>query len=104
MTNLLFTQALSESFALYAGKLDTLDGDMNAFAHGRGIRLFSNAAFVVNPIGLRTVAYSTLGTGFVFLKDLEPIYNFLVLNASDTTETDGLSELFSKGAVISQEL
>ena len=104
ITNFLFTQALSESFALYAGKLDTLDGDRNAFAHGRGIRQFSNAAFVVNPIGLRTVAYSTLGTGFVFLKDREPIYNFLVLNARDTTKTDGLSELFADGAVISQEL
>ncbi|MCC6507734.1 MAG: carbohydrate porin [Pirellulaceae bacterium] len=104
ITNFLFTQALSESFALYAGKLDTLDGDMNAFAHGRGIRQFSNAAFVVNPIGLRTVAYSTLGTGFVFLKDREPIYNFLVLNARDTTTSDGFSELFADGAVISQEL
>ncbi len=104
ITNFLFTQALSESFALYAGKLDTLDGDLNAFAHGRGIRQFSNAAFIVNPIGLRTVAYSTLGTGFVFLNEGEPIYNFLVLNARDTTETDGLSELFADGAVISQEL
>lgn len=104
ITNLLFTQALSESFAIYAGKLDTLDGDMNAFAHGRGIRQFSNAAFVVNPIGLRTVAYSTLGTGFVFLNEGVPIYNFLVLNARDTTTGDGLSELFADGAVISQEL
>lgn len=104
ITNFLFTQALSESFALYAGKLDTLDGDMNAFAHGRGIRQFSNTAFVANPIGLRTIAYSTLGTGFVILSDEEPIYNFLVLNARDTVETDGLSELFADGAVISQEL
>lgn len=104
LTNVLFTQALSESFALYAGKLDSLDGDMNAFAHGRGIRQFSNSAFVVNPIGLRTVAYSTLGTGFVFLQDGEPIYNFLVLNARDTTKTDGLSELFADGAVISNEI
>lgn len=104
ITNFLFTQALSESFALYAGKLDTLDGDMNAFAHGRGIHQFSNAAFVVNPIGLRTVAYSTLGTGFVFLKDGTPFYNFLVLNARDTIRTDGLSELFAEGAVVSQEL
>jgi porin len=89
---------------LYAGKLDTLDGDANAFAHGRGIHQFSNAAFVVNPIGLRTVAYSTLGTGFVILDEGEPIFNFLVLNARDTTETDGLSELFADGAVLSTEL
>lgn len=104
ITNLLFTQALSESFALYAGKLDTIDGDMNAFAQQRGIHQFSNAAFVVNPIGLRTVAYSTLGTGFVFLHEGVPIYNFLVLNAADTTETHGVNELFAEGAVISQEL
>ncbi len=104
ISNFLFTQALSESFALFAGKLDTLDGDMNAFAHGRGIRQFSNSAFVVNPIGLRTIAYSTLGTGFVFLSGEEPIYTFLVLNAHDTVETDGLSELFAEGVVISQEI
>jgi porin len=104
ITNFLFTQALSESFALYAGKLDTLDGDKNAFAHGRGINQFSNTAFIVNPIGLRTVAYSTLGTGFVFLNEGKPIYNFLVLNAKDTTTSDGLSELYAEGAVISQEL
>ncbi len=104
ITNFLFTQALSESFALYAGKLDTLDGDDNAFAHGRGITQFSNAAFVVNPIGLRTVAYSTLGTGFVFLHEGESIFNFLVLNARDTVETDGLSELFADGVVLAPEL
>ena len=104
LTNFLFTQALSESFAVYAGKLDTLDGDANAFAHGRGISQFSNAAFVVTPIGLRTVAYSTLGTGFVILDEGKPIYNFLALNARDTTESDGLSELFADGVVLSSEL
>ncbi len=104
ITNLLFTQALSESFVIYAGKLDTLDGDANAFAHGRGIHQFSNSAFVVNPIGLRTVVYSTLGTGFAVIEEGEPIFNFLVLNARDTTETDGLSELFADGAVVAPEL
>jgi porin len=104
LTNVLFTQALSESFALYGGKLDTISGDVNAFAHGRGIHQFSNIAFVANPIGLRTIAYSTLGFGFAVLQDGEPLYNFLVLNPTDTTETDGFSELFAEGVVISQEL
>jgi porin len=104
ITNLLFTQFFSESFMVYAGKLDTLEGDRNAFAHGRGIRQFSNAAFVVNPIGLRTVGYSTLGTGFAFVSDGVPIFNFLVLNARDTTTSDGLSELFADGVVLSPEL
>ncbi len=34
LTNVLFTQMLSDSLAIFAGKMDTLDGDMNAFAHG----------------------------------------------------------------------
>lgn len=104
ITNVLFTQALSESFAIYAGKLDTLGGDENAFAQGRGIHQFSNSAFVVNPIGLRTIAYATLGTGFVILDEGETIFNFLVLNARDTIQTDGFSELFSEGVVLAPEL
>ena len=52
LTNVLFTQMFSESFGVFAGKMDTLDGDMNAFAHGRGKTQFSNAAFVASPIGL----------------------------------------------------
>ncbi|MFN9551293.1 MAG: hypothetical protein ACK56Q_13535, partial [Pirellulaceae bacterium] len=34
ITNLTFMQFLSESFGLFAGKVDTLDGDLNAFASG----------------------------------------------------------------------
>ena len=104
LTNCLFTQALSESFVLYAGKLDTLDGDMNAFAHGRGIRQFSNGAFVVNPIGLRTIPYSTLGTGMAFLREGEPWLSFNVLNATDTTRTAGFDQLFNDGVVLSSEM
>ena len=103
LTNVLFTQAFSESFAVYAGKMDTL-GSNSPFAGGRGIHQFSNLAFVGNPIGLRTVAYSSLGTGFVILKDRQPIFNFLVFNAKDTTATDGFSELFADGVVLAPEL
>jgi hypothetical protein len=35
MTNVFITQVLSEHFAVFAGKIDTLDGDANAFAHRR---------------------------------------------------------------------
>lgn len=104
ITNFLLTQALSESFVLFAGKMDTLDGDLNAYAHGRGIRQFSNAAFVANPIALRTVPYATLGAGFAFLLDGEPLLSVIVLNATDTAETDGFSELFAEGAALTAEL
>jgi porin len=104
LTNVLFTQAFSENFAVFAGKLDTLDGDANAFAHGRGLTQFSNTAFVVTPIGLRTIAYATLGTGFVILDQGEPIFTFSVLNAKDTARSSGFDELFNEGVVLSPEL
>ena len=36
LINVLVTQELTDAFSVFAGKMDTLDGDMNAFAHGRG--------------------------------------------------------------------
>ena len=44
LTNVLLTQFLSERFAIYAGKLDTLDGEANTYASGRGITQFLNTA------------------------------------------------------------
>lgn len=101
LTNVLFTQALSENFAVFAGKMDTLDGDMNAFAHGRGKTQFSNLAFVFNPIVADTVPYSTLGAGFVYLREGEAILGFTVLNPTDTTGTSGFEQLFNDGVLLS---
>jgi porin len=103
LTNVLFTQALSEEFAVFAGKIDTLDGDANAFAHGRGKTQFSNLAFVVNPAMLRTVPYSSLAAGFSILRDLQPVFTFSVMNPTDTTRTSGFDELFSDGVLLTAE-
>lgn len=104
LTNVLFTQFLSESFAVYAGKLDTLDGDANAYASGRGITQFSNVAFIANPIALRTIPYASLGCGFVILNEGEPLLNVLVINPTDTADSDGFDELFADGVAMSVEL
>ncbi len=104
LTNVTFTQALSENFILFAGKVDSLDGDKNAYAHGRGITQFSNSAFIANPIALRTVPYSTLGAGMAFLYEGEPILSFLALNPTDTTRTSGFDELFAEGVTLTSEL
>lgn len=104
LTNVLLTQMLSDNFAVFAGKLDTLDGDVNAFAHGRGKTQFSNAALVATPIALRTVPYSTLGAGFIWLEEGEPIFTFTVLNPTDTARTSGFEELFEEGVSLTAEL
>ncbi|MCG6156377.1 carbohydrate porin [Rubinisphaera margarita] len=103
LTNVLFTQFLSEEFAVSFGKLDTFDSDQNAFASGRGLSQFSNVAMVVNPVAFRTVPYSTLGVTFSYLKDKEPIFNFSVLNTIDTASTDGFGQLFDQGATLAAE-
>jgi porin len=96
--------ALSENFAVFMGKFDTLDGDQNAFAHGRGITQFSNLAMVINPVAVSGSPYSTLGAGFAVLQDREPIFVFTLMNATDTTRTVGFDELFSEGVLLSAGL
>jgi porin len=101
LTNVLLTQELSDTVAVFAGKMDTLDGDMNAFAHGRGKTQFSNMGFVFNPIVGATVPYSTLGAGFVFHPDDGPLVMVTVLNSTDTTATSGFDTLFNDGMLLS---
>ncbi len=103
LTNFLLTQFLSERVAVFAGKLDTLDGDMNAFAHGRGKNQFMNTAFVVNPIAFRTVPYSTYGAGLMLLEGQEPIFSFMVLDPVDHA-TEGPTDLFGEGVTLASEL
>jgi porin len=104
LTNVLLTQMLNESVGVFAGKFDTLDGDLNAFAHGRGKTQFSNLGFVFNPIVAATVPYSTLGTGFFILQDRLPALSFNVMNSTDTTATSGFNELFNDGLLIATSL
>jgi porin len=97
----LLTQELTDAFSVFAGKMDTLDGDMNALAHGRGKTQFSNMGFVFNPIVGATVPYSTLGAGFVFHPEDGPLVMFTVLNSNDTTATSGFDTLFNDGLLLS---
>jgi len=104
ITNFLFIQALSENFALYFGKVDSLGEMSGSLTSGRGLNQFSNLVLVSNPIGMRSIAYSTLGAGFSVMQDGEKIFNFLALNAHDTAESTGLSELYAKGVALIPEV
>lgn len=103
LTNFLFTQFLSERAAVFVGKLDTLDGDMNAFAHGRGKNQFINTGLVLNPVAFRTVPYSTYGAGLLILEGREPIFSFMVIDPVDHA-TEGPTDLFAEGATLAAEL
>jgi len=100
LTNVLFTQVVSENVSVLFGKMDTLDSDRNPFASGRGKTQFMNTSLLEPVAGIPTVPFATLGAGAVFSVDGMPAAQVLVLNATDTTTTSGFDELFRDGVAI----
>ncbi len=105
LTSVSYVQFLAEWFAVVGGKLVTIDGDSNAFASGRGNTQFSNLAFVFNPVLLRSVPYSALGGGLLFVLPKElGTYSITVLDALGQPDVSGFDDAFSDGTVVAQEL
>jgi porin len=103
LSHVVFTQFLSEKFAVALGKLDTSIGDANEFAHGRGDEKFMNLAFSLDPVALRTVPYSALGMGFVFLPIKDLITTFSVIDTEGVTTRTGFDTLFKNGTTLASE-
>ncbi|MFN3192807.1 MAG: carbohydrate porin [Aureliella sp.] len=103
LTDFLLTQFLSENFAVFAGRLNTFGGDMNAFAHGRGKTQFMNAAMVINPTAFRVAPYVTYGAGVSILKELTPIFSLSVIDPQNYATRLDLDELFSNGVTVAAE-
>jgi len=105
ITNFLVTQMLSDTIAVVAGKLDTMDGDLNAYAHARGKDQFMNVALVCTPIAFRTTPYSTWGAGIVMLgAEGTPVFSLNVFDPQNFATTINLDDLFAQGVAISSEL
>ncbi len=105
LTAFTYYQFLSEWFALFAGKLDALDGDSNAFAGARGKKQFLNQNFVFNPVTLRTAPYSTLGGGaLVVLPEERGTFNIAVLDPNGVPSKVGFDDAFDGGFVLASEL
>ena len=103
LSHVVFTQFLSEKFGIVLGKLDTSIGDANEFAHGRGDEKFMNLAFSLDPVALRTVPYSTLGMGLVFLPIKDLITTFSVIDTEGVTTRAGFDTLFKNGTTLASE-
>lgn len=91
-----FTQFFSPYAGLFIGKLDTMSGDNNEFAHGKGDTQFMNSAFNINPVAFFTVPYSTLGTGLVIWPMKDPrqaILSFTVMQTNGDPRVSGFDDL-----------
>ncbi len=80
------------------GKLDTLSGDRNEFAHGKGDTEFMNLAFNINPVAVLIVPYATLGAGVIILPTKDPkaaVINFMVVQTNGKASVSGFGDLHS---------
>jgi len=100
-----FTQFLSESVAVYFGKINTMiDFEETAFSGGEGKTTFMNLANIFQPVALRTVPVSALGGGAVLIlpdvtvKD-HSVLSFTVLGANGQPNHSGFDEDFEDGQV-----
>ena len=108
ITGLKFTQALSETFAVYLGKINTLDEYPLRYSPGLGtnkpgLQGFMNTSLVFNPIAARTVPYSTVGVGAAVLREGEPLFTFTVFDPEERA-TDGVQDMYAEGAVLVPDL
>lgn len=102
VTDLNYTQFLSEKFAISVGKLDTLDADPNEFASGRGKNQFMNANFIFNSATALRMPYSTLGAAAIWMPCKSFKLNASVINTADSSSTTGFED-FGDGTTASLE-
>jgi porin len=100
LTGVKFTQALSENFVAFAGKINTLDEFKQPFTGAPAVDGFWNLALVFPVLAARTIPYSTLGGGFAVLEKGEPIFTLMVLDTNNTPTTSGFESFFDNGATI----
>jgi porin len=101
ITGLKVTQALSEHFAVFAGKINTFDGFQQPFMRGTDIDAgFMNLANIFNPVIARTVPYSTWGAGAAVLVDGKPAASVMVMDTQDSSTTTGFHDFFNNGVTI----
>lgn len=103
LTDLNFIQFVHPMAAVVLGRISTLDGDANEFAHGRGTDQFLNLAFNINPVALRTVPYTGLGIGLILVPSEDIVIQFLALDAEGSSTEDGFDTAFKDGTVFSLE-
>ena len=96
ITNLNYVQFLSEQFAVILGKVDTLDGDPNEFASGRGKSQFMDSDFIFNSALALRLPYSSLGAGILILPMKGITITSTLVNTTDSSSTTGFED-FGKG-------
>lgn len=101
ITGLFFMQALSEDWAVTAGKYNAVDLFSMLYPNtGRGIDGFMNASMVL-PLGLlRTTNLSFNGAGIMGLDEQQVNSALMVYDTNNSSTTAGVNNLFDQGVVV----
>ncbi len=89
-----FTQFLCEHAAITLGKLDTLGGDSNEFAHIAGDDRFIGSAFSFDPVVAVLAPYSPLGIALTLLPTKNIQINLSVIDGDGVPTQSGFDTLF----------
>lgn len=103
LSALTYYQFLSEHFGVFFGKLETFDGDTNAFASARGKKQFMHQNFVINPVLLMSVPYSGLGGGLMIVPTETSLLTFLVIDKEGSPTAWNFDTLFKDATTLASE-
>lgn len=92
VTSLNYTQFLAPWLGVVVGKIDTLDGDLNEFASGRGRTQFLNANFLFNAALALRMPYSTLAAAVRVVPAKWLTINASIMNTKDSSTASGLAD------------
>ena len=101
LMNLTFMQFLSPKFGIVVGKLYTLGGDNNEFAHDFH-STFVNTALDFNAT-LALFPFSAYGGSLIFLPWEGAQFTVAVIDPSGTATNNDISQAFSDGALVNAE-
>ncbi len=101
LTNLTFMQFLSPRFGIFFGKVETIEGDANAFA-GDHRTQFLNLGFNFNMTTLLTPV-SALGGGIVLVPWDDATLSLSVLDPSGQPDESGFGDAFTDGVLVAGE-
>ena len=105
LSNFLYTQPLSESFVVFAGKKDVLGAaDQDEFAGGDGTDQFMNQALVANPAFLLGLPYTSFTAGGAYLQDWGKISGYVYDPRDRTRDVFRADDLFKTGVIVGGEV
>lgn len=102
LSSVVFTQFLTAWFGVFAGKLDTGQGDVNEFANNYRTQ-FLNSGLQYNMVTNLTMPYTPLGAGIVVAPFDGADVSLAIMDPNGTVTQSGFNDFFTDGITLNGE-